>query len=751
MRRFFTGLTFASILLVGLLASPLPTPSRTHAAPPRVQTAPEFVNGQQAEFVNGQSTELVNGQQAAAGRVIVRFRTAKDATARAEELASVLDAESNVELSGTGARLIRSRSKDTATLLSVLSARPDVLYAEPDYVAYGGATPNDSAYSSQLWGLHNTGQIVPMPTPPSGGQTGTPGADINAQTAWDISTDSRNQVVAVLDSGIDYNHPDLAPNVWSAPAAFSVNISGVTVNCPAGTHGVNTITNTCDPADDHNHGSNVSGIIGAAGNNGVGVTGINWQTNVLGIKWLNSNNSGFISDAIDSLEVAVQLKQAGLANIHVLNNSWFAGSFSQALLDEIRRTEAAGMLFVAIAGNGTANDGFQFGGHDNETTLTYPSSYKTTGMISVAATDNRDNLASFSNWGRTSVNIGAPGANIFSTLKGGTYGYFSGTSQAAPHVAGAAALLLSRCALTTAGLKGTLITTGDPDAALAGKTTSGARLNLGRALSTCVAYANISDESRFHVRQHYVDFLSREPDDAGLAFWTSGIESCGADAQCRERKRIDTSAAFFLSIEFQNTGYLVYRAYLAAFGNVAGKPVPIRLSEFLPDTQQIGQNVIVNAPQWEQQLEANKQSYFNSFVTRPRFTSAYPTTLAPAQFVDALYANAGITSPDANERQAAIGEFGGASTTADTAARARALRRVAENPSLIQQEFNRAFVLMQYFGYLRRNPDDAPEPGLNFDGYNFWLSKLNQFGDYRSAEMVKAFISSIEYRQRFGT
>ncbi|MDT7778574.1 MAG: hypothetical protein QOC99_1086 [Acidobacteriota bacterium] len=730
MRRFFNGLTLASILIVGLLMSPLPTPS--HAAP-RVQT--------EAGFVNGQQTEFINGQEAAAGRVIVRFRDAKDAPARVE-LASALDAESDVELSGTGARLLRSRSKDTATLVRELSARSDVLYAEPDYVAYGGATPNDSFYAAQLWGQHNTGQNI-------SGQTGTPGADINAQTAWDISTDSRNQVVAVLDSGIDYNHPDLAPNVWSAPAAFSVTISGVTVNCPAGTHGVNTITNTCDPLDDHNHGSNVSGIIGAAGNNSVGVTGINWQTNVLGIKWLNSSNSGFISDAIDSLEVAVQLKQAGLANIHVLNNSWYAGGFSQALLDEIRRTESAGMLFVAIAGNGTANDGFTNGGHDNETTITYPSSYKTTGMISVAATDNRDNLAFFSNWGRTSVNIGAPGANIFSTLRNGTYGYFSGTSQAAPHVAGAAALLLSRCPLTTAGLKGTLITTADPDAALAGKTTSGARLNLGRALSTCVAYANISDESRFHVRQHYVDFLSREPDDAGLAFWTNNIESCGANAQCREVKRIDTSAAFFLSIEFQNTGYLVYRAYLAAFGNIAGKPVPLRFSEFLPDTQQIGQNVVVNAPQWEQQLEANKQSYFNSLVTRTRFTSAYPTTLTPAQFVDALYANAGITSPDVNERQAAVGEFGGASTTNDTAARARALRRVAESPALIQKEFNRAFVLMQYFGYLRRNPDDAPD--ANFDGYNFWLSKLNQFGDYRSAEMVKAFISSIEYRQRFGT
>ena len=137
-------------------------------------------------------------------------------------------------------------------------------------------------------------------------------------------------------------------------------------------------------------------------------------------------------------------------------------------------------------------------------------------------------------------------------------------------------------------------------------------------------------------------------------------------------------------------------------------------------------------------------------MARSRFTTAYPTTLTPAQFVDALFANAGVT-PSATDRDAAIDEFGGAGNTADTAARGRALRRVAENSTLAQQETNKAFVLMQYFGYLRRNPNDAPEPGLNFDGYNFWLGKLNQFnGNFVNAEMVKAFIVSGEYRQRFG-
>lgn len=720
MRKIIPCLTLVLILLTEIVSTPLPPSARMHAAP-RAQTGIEFVNG----------------HEAAAGRVIVKFRGAKGDAMRAE-VALALDADSDVSLGGTGARLVGSRSKTAVALVAELSARTDVEYAEPDYLAYGGSTPNDSFYAAQQWGMHNTGQTG-----------GTPGADISAQQAWDISTGSPNQVVAILDSGIDYNHPDLAPNVWSAPAPFSVNISGVTVNCPAGTHGVNTITNTCDPLDDHNHGSNVSGIIGAAGNNGRGVAGVNWETQLLGIKWLNSNNSGFISDAIDALEVAVQLKQAGLANVNVLNNSWFAGGFSQALLNEIRRAESSGMLFVAIAGNGTANDGFQLGGHDNETMLTYPSSYKTPGMISVAATDNRNSLALFSNWGATSVHIGAPGASIFSTLRNSNYGFFSGTSQAAPHVAGAAALLLSRCALTAAGIKGVLITNADPNASLTGKTTSGASLNVGRALSTCASFANISDESRFHVRQHYLDFLSREPDSPGLQFWTNNIETCGPDATCREVKRIDTSAAFFLSIEFKETGYLVYRAHIASFGNIAGTPVPVRLNEFLPDTQQIGQGVVVNSPGWEQQLEANKQSYFNSFTTRMRFTSAYPTSRTPEQFVDALFTNADV-KPTAFERQDAINEFGGSATSADAAARARALRRVAENGALVQKEINRAFVLMQYFGYLRRDPDAAPDS--DFSGYNFWLQKLNGFGgDFRAAEMVKAFISSIEYRKRFAT
>jgi len=259
---------------------------------------------------------------------------------------------------------------------------------------------------------------------------------------------------------------------------------------------------------------------------------------------------------------------------------------------------------------------------------------------------------------------------------------------------------------------------------------------------------NAIDDTQIFVTQNYRDFLNREPDSSGLSFWTNSITACGTNQNCVDAARVNVSGAFYLSIEFQQSGYLVYRFYKSAFGNLAGAPVPVRLSDFVPDAQQIGQGVIVNQGNWQQQLETNKQNYAAAFVQRSVFASAYPTTMSPGTFVDTLFANAGV-APSSTDRAAAIAEFGSASNTADVAARARALRGVADNATLVQQEFNRAFVLMQYFGYLRRNPNDAPDG--NFNGYNFWLDKLNQFnGDFIGAEMVRAFLVSAEYRHRFG-
>ena len=259
--------------------------------------------------------------------------------------------------------------------------------------------------------------------------------------------------------------------------------------------------------------------------------------------------------------------------------------------------------------------------------------------------------------------------------------------------------------------------------------------------------ANPIDSAEFFVRQHYLDFLNRQPDSDGLAFWMNEITSCGGDQGCVEVKRINDSGSFFLSIEFQDTGYLAYRTAKAAYGNLPNTPVPITFNELQQDSQELGQGLIVRQAGWEQVLENNKQAFVANFVQRSRFISAFPISVSAPAFVDQLFSNAALT-PSSSDRQAAIDEFGGAATSADFAARARVLRRIAEDPTLVRQEFNRAFVLMQYFGYLRRNPSDPPD--LNFDGYNFWLNKLNNFnGDFNQAEMVKAFVSSIEYRRRF--
>jgi hypothetical protein len=257
---------------------------------------------------------------------------------------------------------------------------------------------------------------------------------------------------------------------------------------------------------------------------------------------------------------------------------------------------------------------------------------------------------------------------------------------------------------------------------------------------------NPINTAAFFVRQHYLDFLNREPDANGLAFWTNEITSCGSDVQCIEVKRINVSAAFFLSIEFQETGYLVYRMYKAGLGNLNGAPVPVRFAEFLQDTQQIGLGVQVGIGNWQQLLEANKQAYAMQFVQRPEFVAAFPNTMTANEIVAKMNTNmGGILTPAEQQNLAAL--FAG--TPADPGKRAVVLRAAAEIDSLRTAEFNRAFVQMQYFGYLRRNPNDAPD--ADFGGYNFWLGKLDNFGgNFVNAEMVKAFILSDEYRQRFG-
>lgn len=271
---------------------------------------------------------------------------------------------------------------------------------------------------------------------------------------------------------------------------------------------------------------------------------------------------------------------------------------------------------------------------------------------------------------------------------------------------------------------------------------------------------NPLDVPRSFVQLDYYDFLGRYPDQSGWDFWTGQITNCGSNLQCTEVARINVSASFFLSIEFQQTGYLVERFYKVAYGNAAGNStfggahtlaVPIiRFDEFLRDSQRVGRGVVVLAIGWEQLLEANKQAYAGEFVQTMRFITAFPTSMTPTQFVDQLNQRAGNVL-SATERTTAINLFAGAATSSNVTARAQAVRQVAEDVDLYNAEYNRGFVLAEYYGYLRRNPNDAPESTLDYTGYDFWLTKLNQFnGNYLNAEMVKAFLSSIEYRKRFG-
>jgi hypothetical protein len=253
---------------------------------------------------------------------------------------------------------------------------------------------------------------------------------------------------------------------------------------------------------------------------------------------------------------------------------------------------------------------------------------------------------------------------------------------------------------------------------------------------TTTSAVNPADDDGFFVRQHYRDFFSREPDAPGLKFWTDEIKRCGTDARCREARRVSVSAAFFLSIEFKETGYLVYRLYRASYGRV-----PTRVGEFMLDSRMVGDDIVVGADGWAERLAANKKAFLEEWTRRPEFEQHF-AGFNDWWFLQTLFNNMNVTPTDAR-REALLAKLGAGTT------RAEVLAEVIDDEQFNKQEFNRAFVLMQYFGYLRRSPNEPPDSDLT--GYNHWLGKLDEFGgDYEKAEMVKAFLSSTEYRGRFG-
>jgi subtilase family protein/concanavalin A-like lectin/glucanase superfamily protein/uncharacterized protein DUF2341/fervidolysin-like protein len=380
------------------------------------------------------------------------------------------------------AQEVRSLGMDNVYLVTVPSGHvlaavhalqelPGVKYAEPDYTQVVTATPNDPNFPMQ-WGYQNTGQTV-------NGTAGTPGADEDVTPAWDMTKGSNSIVIGETDTGVDYTHPDLAPNIWNNPQGLG--------GCPAGTHGLNIIKNSCDPMDDDvvygGHGTHVAGIMGAAGNNGTGVTGVNWHVTIVPVKWVTSNGSGATSDLITALNWLLKLKQAGV-NIRAVNDSTvFVGTaFSQALSDEIDLVGQNGILFVTAAGNTGDNN-------DTLSVRRYPCGYDRPTEICVAATDQNDNLPGWANFGPHTVDLAAAGNNVVSTLPHNNYGIIDGSSMASPQVAGAAALILSVKDMTPVQLKADILNNVDQLPSLQGKLITGGRLDICRAMPGCIPEA----------------------------------------------------------------------------------------------------------------------------------------------------------------------------------------------------------------------------------------------------------------------
>jgi subtilisin family serine protease len=355
-------------------------------------------------------------------------------------------------------------------VIALYEADPNVEYVEQNYRYHiDDVVPNDP-YFKELWGLSNTGQGV------NGKPGGKNGADINILKAWELSTGGDEVVVGVVDTGIDYGHPDLESNMWVNKDEIPDNgIDDDNNGVIDDVHGFNAVDNSGDPFDDNGHGTHCSGTIGAAGDNNEGVVGVNWKVKLMGLKFLSGDGSGTLNNALEAIDYALEMKKRGV-NIRVLSNSWGGGDYSRALDDAIKAANKAGILFVAAAGNSSL---------DTDRYPHYPSAYDVENVVAVAAINNQDQLASFSNYGEKTVDVAAPGVDVYSTVPEnmGEYEFFSGTSMATPHVAGVAALVLSiEPNLSPKELAQRLIETSTPVPALKGKLVSSGRVNVYGAM-----------------------------------------------------------------------------------------------------------------------------------------------------------------------------------------------------------------------------------------------------------------------------
>jgi subtilisin family serine protease len=345
---------------------------------------------------------------------------------------------------------------------------PEVEYAEPNYEinldgldsALNPVLPSDPKFSDQ-WSLFNEGQ-----------RGGKEGADIAATRAWSVTTGDDDVVIAVLDSGVDYTHSDLANNIWVRPASV-VPYSDRDLGIIQDVHGYNAVENNADPMDDNGHGTHCAGIIGAEGGNDIGIAGVNWKVKIMPLKFMNAGGFGTTKDAIEAINYVIDRKQKGV-NVRAINASWGSTQKSRALEDVIRKANDAGILFVAASGNASV---------DNDRVPHYPSSYNVPNVISVAALDRNDQLASFSNYGVKSVAIAAPGVDILSTWPGNEFEEHSGTSMATPMVAGVAALVTAREPhISVADLRKRILESVDKLDSLKGKVVTGGRINAAKAV-----------------------------------------------------------------------------------------------------------------------------------------------------------------------------------------------------------------------------------------------------------------------------
>lgn len=349
----------------------------------------------------------------------------------------------------------------TGTVDSVIeSFKTDrrIRYIQPNYIYSIAKEPNDPNFGSQ-WGLFNR--------TPIGGDS-----DIDATEAWDRITGT-SIVVGVIDSGIDYTHPDLAANMWTNPGEIPGNGNDDDNNGYIDDiHGYDFVANDGDPMDENKHGTHVSGIIAARGNNGIGVTGVNWSAQLMALRFLNASGRGKTSNAVKAIDYAIRM------NAKMTNNSWGSTRSDSALEAAIQRAQDAGQLFISAAGNdGTNNDLRPF----------YPANYRKENTISVAASTMQDQLASFSNFGTLTVDLAAPGERIYSTLPSNQYGALSGTSMAAPFVTGAAALVwANEPSLTFREVKQRILDTVDIIPDFGGRLVTNGRLNVGRAVGWCL-------------------------------------------------------------------------------------------------------------------------------------------------------------------------------------------------------------------------------------------------------------------------